>query len=151
MKANRPIKAVTGNLRHRTVYEAGFMIQALVMASMINNDGELREILTRALRMTLPAVMAEPLATAVQEGHSLPSAPSLSRWRFLLDAAFMLHRRKQLTAEAERHVRFCMLDSSTQGGKDYELMLMTTMKRSCLAEAFRKANALILCRIDFFK
>ena len=56
-----------------------------------------------------------------------PSPSQIGRWRLLLDAAFMIttraERRRDWQAQ-QRCVRWIMIDSSPQGGRDYELIVM---------------------------
>ena len=136
-----------GGISNRAVHETGFLIQALLMGNMLKDDKDLRHVLARSLRMALPATLAGPICQVVEsvELMRLPSPAALSRWRFLLDAAFMLHQRDLLASQPR--CRYCQIDSSTQGGKDYELIVTTTISKSVLQDAFRKANSLIVCRL----
>ena len=133
------------DLKCRLLYNAKFMVQALVMSDLLSNDRSLREVLSRAVRLVLPPALSEPLAAAIDSPSlRMPSASALSRWRFLLDASLMLHFRKSL--HSEPCLRYAMADSSTQGGRDYELLVPTTISVSSLQDAFRLANALIAMR-----
>lgn len=116
------------------------------MSNAIKDDSDLRDVLARSIRMTLPPTLAGPLASAVESEDlvSLPSPSILSRWRFLLDAAFMLCCREAMLCDPQ--VRYLQIDSSTQGGKDYELIVLTCISKSSLALAMRKSNLLIANR-----
>lgn len=94
-------------------------MQCLVMCNLLSAARTLREVLAMAVRMALPSSLADPFATNIEDRslYSLPSTSTISRWRLLLDAAFMLHRRRRFREHACIHV--VQVDSSPQGGRDY--------------------------------
>lgn len=71
---------------------------------------------------------------------SLPHKSTMSRWRLLVGTAFMLVRRKSVS---RGHVYLLQVDSSPQGGRDYELMIVSSICEESLPECFRAANELI--------
>eukprot|EP00972_Heterocapsa_arctica_P114284 16441673-Heterocapsa_arctica.AAC.1 len=75
---------------------------------------------------------------------ALPDKASISRWRVCLDAAYMLWYRRH--CPAGHCVRYFMVDSSTQGGRDYELLVVCSVAHSQLADLYGLANELIILR-----
>ena len=74
----------------------------------------------------------------------MPHKASISRWRLLIDVAYMLHCRVHMASEGV--VRWAMVDSSTQGGKDYELIVVSFMRENDAGRLVRAANDLIALR-----
>ena len=106
----------------------------------------MRDVILLALRMALPRALCEPLTKAVKHpaSYPLPDKGTISRWRMCLDAAFMLWHRRHVPPA--RYVRYVMVDSSTQGGKDYELILVCSVARAEMASLCAQANELIVLR-----
>lgn len=130
----------------RLAYKAAFMIQCLIMSNLLARDSTMRDTISLALRMSLPRSLSEPLAKAVDDPTSfpLPDKATISRWRVCLDAAFMLWCRRH--TPPMNHIRYIMVDSSTQGGKDYELILVCSVVRAEMASLYLRANELISLR-----
>lgn len=137
---------VTSSKKRRVVFRASFLLQALALADMLAKDADLREVVCRALRLVLPRGMAEPLVAAVEDDRILPmpNQGTISRWRLLVDSAFMLHMRS--LNNTKKWVRFMMVDSSTQGGRDFELILLCNVACDEVVRLFDLANQLIFLR-----
>ena len=138
--------AAAGNAAKRMHYKAAFLIQAIVFSDLLSFDADLREALVRAVEMCLPQSISKCISDVVLDPHTfaLPSVGTLSRWRFLLDAGLCLHLQQQ--NRKCQHVKYLMVDSSTQGGKDYELMLVSQIDLRSVPRLLQDANALIELR-----
>ena len=115
-----------GSTQKTVAYRAAFIIQVLLQCDLLKSDGSLKDSLKQALRIVLPKSL-QPMFLDLVEQHINPSASSISRWRLLLDASLMLHiraERRKEWADGRRSVRWLMIDSSPQGGRDYELVVM---------------------------
>ena len=61
-----------------------------------------------------------------------------------MDVAFMLHWRQVRQADLRQGgcARYLMVDSSPQGGRDYELIVECVIKQEALARCFKRATDL---------
>ena len=135
-----------GPIGSKRVYGVHMAINALVFSGLISNDHKLRETIISSLRLSLPPVLLEPMLVLL-EGTALrfPSPSTLSRWRFVLDAAYMLIMRDMNQAD---FYRYWMIDSSTQGGTDYELQYVCFVEKSSMQTLASAARRLIMLRQD---
>jgi hypothetical protein len=92
----------------------------------------------------LPPRTAQPLARLVSDSRdfALPNKATISKWRLLIDAALMLYMRDR-NLEGGRWYRYMMIDSSTQGGRDYELMICCSIRGEHISPLRRDAHSLI--------
>ena len=77
--------------------------------------------------------------------HITPSDSAISRWRLLLDVAAMLQTRaarNRCWARRETFTRWMMVDSSPQGGRDYELLLVCSAVTQDLPHAVTLTDAM---------
>lgn len=131
----------------RFAYRTTFLVHCLVMSGLIMSDGKLRDILLNSVRMLLPPALAKPLADVVRSPGllPLPSKSTTSRWRVMLDGAFMLWTRRRSNIDA---VYYAMVDSSTQGGNDYELIVVASIRKSHLVGLLDLVDSLFACRLE---
>ena len=109
-----------------TPYRAAFVIQVLLQCDLLKSDASLKESVKQALMLILPKSLRSMFLEMVDE-HVSPSPGHIRRWRLLLDAAFMKQMRVRRQKDWEEHrasVRWMMVDSSPQGGRDYELVVL---------------------------
>lgn len=125
----------------RLAYKSAFLIHVLIMSGLIMHDANLRQVLAGAFGLMLPPSLAAPLVRAVEDAKAipLPHKSTISRWRMLLDSAFMMWTRVRLQQE---HVHFGMVDSSTQGGKDYVLVVIASILKADLPALVERADDL---------
>jgi hypothetical protein len=92
----------------------------------------------------LPPVWAASLTDVIQGAKCTPSASTLSRARLYVDVGFMLcMQREHAELLADRPVLFGLVDSSPQGGRNWELLEMYGIRGSSLAEAAQTARTLM--------
>ena len=110
---------------------------------MLGNDADLRESLIMALRMALPPNLRDAMVKMISSPQEfpVPDPSSISRWRVLIDASFMLWAREHM--QPQGHVRYMMMDSSTQGGRDMEIIVIGSIAREHLQDARRFAQDLV--------
>ena len=132
--------------RRWLMYRASFLIECLVMCGLLGNDTDLREAVAMALRLALPASLQTSLVQMVlsPEAFPMPHQSSISRWRVLVDSAYMMWCREHLLPAG--HIRYLMLDSSTQGGRDMEMLVVGSIARGDLEIARQMAEDLLLVR-----
>ena len=116
------------------------------MCGLLGNDTDLREAVAMALRLALPASLQTSLVQMVlsPEAFPMPHQSSISRWRVLVDSAYMMWCREHLLPAG--HIRYLMLDSSTQGGRDMEMLVVGSIARGDLDVARQMAEDLLLLR-----
>ena len=125
-------------------YRSIIVIKALVQAGLLKQHGNMREVMENAIKLVLPQTLQKPIMELMAK-FTLPSESQISRWSFLLDVALM--KKSQLRHEAnfikrERYVHWFMADSSPQGGRDYELVLICSCAVSDLARVMYLAKLL---------
>lgn len=115
----------------RFAYRTTFLVHSLVMSGLIMSDAKLRDILLNSVRMLLPPALAKPLADVIRSPSllPLPNKSTTSRRWVILDGAFILWTRRRRRVDT---VYYAMVDSSTQGGKDYELIVLASIRKSQL-------------------
>ena len=117
-----------------TPYKAAFLVKTLLMCDLLRNSGDLCDVLCHSIEILIPKVLWGPFKELLEVSRTiLPDKSTVSRWRMLLDGAFMLFYRKH-NAEllAGGSVRYFMADSSTQHGRDYEHIVVRTVRAAML-------------------
>lgn len=119
-----------------TPYRVAFLVQALVFADLIRSKSLMQEALARAVKMVLPRVLWPLFEHMLKQcGHVVPNASTISRWRVLVDGAYMMVYRKwnqQHCAEGSGRVIYMMADSSVQHHRDFEHIIVKTAPREKL-------------------
>jgi hypothetical protein len=116
------------------------------MSDMLAKDSDLREVLATSISLVIPSRMAKPLLDVLQDpsAYTLPNKGTISRWRLLLDTSYMLYMRS--VNRSRRWIRYLMVDSSTQGGRDYELTIVSSVDYDRLHELRMAALELLSLR-----
>ena len=103
----------------------------------LRSDDALRNSVELACRLALPPSAAEALLASWRtQARLVPSKSTMSRLRLKIDVAYMLLTRQRLQALMDDggHIVYPMVDASPQGGSDYELMLLSMVRRKDLAQ-----------------
>jgi hypothetical protein len=114
-----------GNWNHRlqkfASYKAGFLLECLVLTFALRSASDLKSTLVHAVQV-LPPVWRSSLLSLMRDDASLPSAATLTRARLLVDVAFMLMQQRIFRDLLQtRPVLYGLVDSSPQGGRNWEL------------------------------
>ena len=128
----------------RIMYSSSFMIKCLLQSGLLRSDDKLVASIKSSLVLVLPETIRKPMLSML-DSVILPGKSQISRWRFLLDASLMMLLRQQLQtaySNGERFIRWMQVDSSPQGGRNYELAVILQLERSKLLTALRLASAL---------
>jgi hypothetical protein len=130
--------------RVRFLYRTAFLVNVCLLSGMLSHDSGLRETLVQALHVALPSRVARPLTDILSNRamYALPDKATVSRWRLLIDAALMLYMR-ECNLDGGPWFRYMMVDSSTQGGRDYELIICSSIRRDEVSSLRRDAHILI--------
>lgn len=116
---------MTTNAKGRTkMYNISMLINSLLMAGMLKDSSTLKFVLLRALDIALPGHVVQILKETFMKNLCLPSAGTLSRFRVVLDAGFMLWARawnQSLHNGPSQVVRLFLSDSSPQGNENWQL------------------------------
>ena len=120
-------------------HRAEELIQYVLLSDKLKNSGNLRDVLLRSCELVLPPHFHAEVKKRIDGAPNLPDEAAISRARLIIDVAIMLWRRCQnwLAARDTPHVRFVTWDSSPQFYRDYELVLLVSVKCSDLARLFR--------------
>ena len=103
-------------------FSPAWLVHVMLMANQLRCSQNLSVVLRRALHMCVPPSLRPPLLAMIDSPRAIaPSASQISRWRLLLDGAFMLHHREVNCASSRPQVRYLMSDSSTQHGRSLQM------------------------------
>ena len=106
------------NSARRRPHQVAFMLKVLTMSDYLRHASSVKDVLRHSLEMIMPEVLRPAFRALLQESESaVPRSSTISRWRLLLDGAFMLYWRSRNAAQDSAAVRFIMADSSTQHRK----------------------------------
>eukprot|EP00971_Amphidinium_carterae_P089089 1763200-Amphidinium_carterae.1 len=138
----RLIAAHGDSIPHRRVkYNVIWLIQVMIMSDCLRDASNLQPVILMSLRMVLPSSLHSIIQSTLSDQNIMTPDPStLSRWRLLLDGAFMIYRRAELS---ENHLRWMMSDSSTQHGRSFQLTSVLSLCKSDAGRALRAANELV--------
>jgi len=131
-----------------TRFNIVWLVQSMLMADLLKNSDSMRTVLKRSLRMLLPNVLQGPILTFIEEHKNMtPHKTTISRWRLLLDGAFMLYQRQRnhaLLQTGDGYARYLMTDSSTQHRKQIQLSTVLSIKLSVIVDVYRDSVDLAL-------
>ena len=133
------------NLRLRgKLYRVGYLFHVMLLANLVSSSWNLREVVARAVKVALPDVLQEPIAKLLDELQDFitPSGASVSRWRLLIDAAYMVWQRRQHAA-SPKYARCLLTDASSQHGREFQNTWIMSILWDELGKLFRLSNALI--------
>ena len=124
-------------------YNIMWLVQVLMMSDCVRDASQLTDLVLQTIRMVLPPVLREGFERAIQEEKAfcLPHKGTISRWRCLLDGAFMIWHRKR--NRDEPFLRWMMSDSSTQHGRTFQLMGVLSLAERSARQAVLQANEMI--------
>ena len=129
-------------------YRTSYLINVLVVCSLLRDSSRLRMAVKYAVALVLPPSMATQIARHVdaegRAGLHIPDKSTISRARFMLDVALMCFFREynHRMLAGGGMARYGMLDSSPQGGRDLLLVSVMSIPRDRLPELFICANQL---------
>lgn len=133
-------------LSARVPYQAAFMLRVMLMSGVLRSSSDLRESLMIALSLVLPPTLLPTFANLLKTlSDIIPAASTVSRWRLILDAAIMEHERGVNHASGsckEQRVRYMMADSSVQHNRNFEHIVVSSMRSDALADSLQQANEL---------
>jgi hypothetical protein len=119
----------------------GSLTSFLLLATHLKDTSDLRDVIQKCCEMLLPTDLLE-LAMDILHSTYVPKAPEVSRARFFLDVAWMLHHRVRNMLPRPAFSRSLAWDSSPQGGRDYELAIMRSILKSDLRGIFQNMHRL---------
>ena len=145
----------------RRPYQVAFLVKAVTLASLLRSASTMHEVLQSAARMLLPNVMHDAFQVFLDTcAKHIPHASTISRWKMILDGSFMLHQRRLNTLNREAisgggFVRFLMADASTQHNREFEHIMLASIKKQDLKQLyFLRAQLLdqwfLHCMCQFF-
>ena len=120
------------------------MAQCIAHAGLLRNDENLRMAMKLPIETVLPGKLRQ-VALSMLDHIPSPSPAALSRWRFLIDAAFMMWTRAANVRDFNagvKWVHWIMVDASPQGGRNYELAIVCSCRVDDLPEAMRLSTLL---------
>lgn len=119
---------------HRKCYHVRVLLETVLLCEHLKSDANLPSVILSVCRLVLPPQAAEHIQALINNTNEqrrlhTPSAATVSRARARVEAAYMFVCRNTLFARPDC-LRICiMVDSSPQGGRDYELLMMTIVAK----------------------
>ncbi|CAK0878847.1 unnamed protein product, partial [Prorocentrum cordatum] len=103
---------------HHGRFTSWFVLHSVLTCSQLLHDRDLNKVFKMAVRTFFPRELSKSLEEMV-EGMPVPDASQLSRWRIMVDAAYMLKQRGMHLPLMECDcVVFMLSDSSPQGTRE---------------------------------
>ena len=134
--------------RHKK-FDKAYLLKILMMCSALKTSYALGDVFKDMVEACLPNglkyMVKEVVASAARQ---MPSQATVSRYRMMLDGAFMLWERQQHAALVSQGgaTRFIMADSSMQHGSEFEGVVCLTIANQDLLPAYNIANKLVRTR-----
>ena len=129
----------------RRPYQVAFLVKAVTLSSLLRTASSMPEVLQSAAGIMLPEVLQPAFKQMLQTCRSCtPHESTISRWKLLLDGGFMLYQRginSQVGTNATV-VRYLMADASTQHGREFEHIMLASVKSEDVRELFHIACSL---------
>ena len=130
--------------RCKLKYNVCWMIKVFLLSNCLRTSADLGDAIQHALNMLLPPVLIPVFASVLGDTDRIrPDAGTVSRWRLLIDGAFMLWHRRANSKDGGQHVRYMMADSSTQHGRTFQLLSMQSISHAALPRMFSDVTDLI--------
>lgn len=130
---------------NRVTYQAQYMIRVMLMSSLLRRASVLTDALRTAVSMVRLVGLHAHFHTLIDECTCIsPDESTVSRWRVLLDSAIMLHERGRNDAASQEggtH-RYIMADSSVQHQRDFEHIVVSSIRHEDIIGAFGSAKLL---------
>ncbi|CAK9065537.1 unnamed protein product [Durusdinium trenchii] len=119
-------------------YNVFYLLHCFVLCDLLKSDKSLEEAVQHACRIALPKHIQDVVLNMLRnKKRPVPSPSTVSRLRLKLDVGWMMMTRntidKMLNVEGGVVVN-CMVDSSPQGGHDYELLQVSIVRKRDLAQ-----------------
>eukprot|EP00435_Cladocopium_sp_Y103_P066286 s676_g28.t1 len=131
-------------------YQVAFLVKAVTMANLLRTAGSMPEVLQSAAGILLPEVLQAAFKQMLETcRHCTPHESTISRWKLLLDGAFMLFQRRanaqipRGSGSGSGAIRYLMADSSTQHGRDFEHIMVASVKACDVCQLFHAACSLL--------
>ena len=151
--------------QHIRKYEAAFLLRCWEVGADARSNWRLRDIMNSSLRAALPWNLRDQ-CVQILETMSIPSAPSMHRFRFRLDNAFMRWRKSRTASTLASHlflpaavlelfeslqiVYTWWLDSSPQGNIDYMVISSVAVHVDMLVQLQKTINQLAELNLRIF-
>ena len=129
-----------------SAYGIIYMLNCFLLCSLLHQDSDLTEALVNASRILLPSNVAQRVVERLLD-RSLPtpSKSCISKKRTTIDVAYMLLMREQIDKFVDENVcTYLQVDSSPQGGTDYELVVLHFVLLSNCGKAVQVVRDLAL-------
>lgn len=136
---------LTESSLQRSKFNVVWLLRVMLLSDCLRTSAELKSVLKQALQMCVPAVLLQTLTRMVDDHSCIaPTAGTVSRWRLLLDGAYMLFKRSKAdeACTGPGTARYLMSDSSTQHGRSFQLTTVLSVSRSALPDALEMSSDL---------
>ena len=124
----------------------------MCMSGLLRNSKSLRTVLMQSAQIILPPILQQHFLGQLDSCCKvMPSKSTVSRWRVVLDAAFMLSERhsraEESAADSRGYARYMMADSSMRHGRDLEHIVFRSIALDNITRMFDSANTMINARL----
>ena len=109
------------------------IIKLMYLSTHLRDCGDFRKVVLDACKIVLPASIFSSVRGFVDDSLKIPSKGDLSRALLYIDVMHMLWWRCfNFQAHREGYVRYLAWDSSPQFGRDYENIILSSVRRKDL-------------------
>ena len=131
-------------------YQVSFMLKVMCLADVLRSSASIRATIKLACDMVLPSSLKPIVQELIDKSATImPDKSTVSRWRFLIDGAYMQVQRLDFARYCEEgsgYTAYMMCDSSMQHGRDFEHMVMQVILTDNLLELTKLAESLMWFR-----
>ena len=118
-----------------------FLVNCVLYCNLLRNDKQLRLALSLAIQVLLPPSSSERLQQKLRNDAEKYIDPgTVSRARLAVDAAYMLLVRTKISqmiaSDPGGICSYVMIDASEQGGRDFELVYISIIRRRDTIQIF---------------
>lgn len=126
-------------------YNVAFWLKAMVLSSFLKSSADICDVILQSVRVLLPPCLLAHFEQVLTECRDiLPHKGTVSRWRLLLDGALMITQRRENEVFPNKScIRYSMVDSSMQYGRDFEVIVCRTVRLESLMEMWDIATELV--------
>jgi hypothetical protein len=113
----------------------------VLLVTCLKDARDLRVVLEESLQVALPDTLRDVAMELLERKH-VPDKAEISRAQLSLDVGFMIFQHFANCHRRAQYTRSLAWDSSPQGGRDYELAILRSIKKASLSSIFRLIHQL---------
>jgi hypothetical protein len=123
------------------MYSMSTLVKHMMMSKMLKRSKPLKQAIQGALSIALGDALSQKLMDDIRDGVlKIPGQTTLYRHELSIHAGWLLHNRISVSDD---DCWFAMVDSSSQGGRDWVLCVVSMLRSEQVLHAFDLASCII--------